>query len=378
MGQVTVTADQFFRIEADSPTLHFAMDFGNLSQLQGWAQSQLHTWTDATAAAVASASSLGMSVPPGSMFKLERERFARLSQLTAQPTDYPQSRDAIIALLQQICDAAEGGDLLIEGTAPATAVSALGQRDKEAFVIAATFGSSDAQSMDRIHTKNSSLGLSVRAFAKAAAARYSVAIDLPTPEELKLLNEARQQLVAELRELGDEAARLSKQAETVKSLETTYREDLKLRSAVQYWEQRAANAYDAAKFSALAFAALFTVYILFMVKVVAPLVSTVKSDSVLIDIALVTLPSLAFFWGMKLIARVYVQNVARNGDANERATMIQVYLALGVDASSPPSTDERLMLMRAICRPGPGDPVDESPQDAILEHLLKRGTGGGA
>jgi len=344
-----------------------------------WAVEQVQTWKDASESAFQAGGRAGLMMQAQQVFRRERELYLKLAEVTqAGFGEWSDARLAEVgAALQAIGDLAETGDVLIAGTPAAATVLALKESDQEAFAISSILGSSDELNNSyRLRIAAGGTGLSPRALVKAGAARYPMANLDPTPEDIAHARKLRDEWQSELTELRAQGRLVKAQAEAVKSIEKTYRDGLQLHASVKYWNDRARKAFVAARQSGLAFALLLAIYLMFAINIIAPLVANMQANSALVEIALVTLPSLAFFWGMKLVARIYVQSVARNGDANERATLIQAYLALGVDTTTPPSPEERLLLIRAICRPGPGDPVEEAPQDAILDQLLKRVSGG--
>ena len=79
----------------------------------------------------------------------------------------------------------------------------------------------------------------------------------------------------------------------------------------------------------------------------------------------------ALFWAARILVRNYMTERRLEGDAEERRTMTQTYLAL-VDQGAA-SEDERLIILNALFRPSPDQPTgDEAGSDVALPAILAK------
>jgi hypothetical protein len=90
----------------------------------------------------------------------------------------------------------------------------------------------------------------------------------------------------------------------------------------------------------------------------------------------VTVPTLLWVWLMRLVSRNHSHHMMRRADAEERVALISAYYALLADTKTAPTESERLLVMQALFRPGPGEPSDLAPQDTILDRLANWQKGG--
>ena len=91
------------------------------------------------------------------------------------------------------------------------------------------------------------------------------------------------------------------------------------------------------------------------------------------DALVITVPALGYFWVLRLVSRIFVSNLASMSDAAERSIMISTFLALLADKNEPVKTEERLLILQAIFRRGPGMPGDDAPPPNLLELLTRLG-----
>jgi hypothetical protein len=247
--------------------------------------------------------------------------------------------------------------------------------DPEAYVIAAIMSSPDALRNNRVRTMAGSNGLDIRAMGRASNVRFPPDIATIDPGAVEMRKE--RDLWREEREtLRIDADQLKVDAAVVRAIEQTYREGLKLKAPVEYWTSRARWQTSTAFFSFACFALLVLGYGYVAWRIFLPFIADLHSDSnlepklLVLDLAVVTLPSLAFFWILRLVARVFIQSISRAADARERATLVSTFLALCEDTKTIPSEMERLILIRSVSRPGPGDALEEVAQDTILDQML--------
>jgi len=80
----------------------------------------------------------------------------------------------------------------------------------------------------------------------------------------------------------------------------------------------------------------------------------------------------ALFWAARILVRNYMTERRLEGDAEERRTMTQTYLAL-VDQGAA-SEDERLIILNALFRPSPDQPTggDDAGGDVALPAILAK------
>jgi len=86
-----------------------------------------------------------------------------------------------------------------------------------------------------------------------------------------------------------------------------------------------------------------------------------------------TLPSVAYFWILKHISRIFVDNMSNANDAGQRSVMLQTYLALVAEPASKVSEQERLLALNALFRPSATAGSDDAPPSNLLEILTKAG-----
>lgn len=83
----------------------------------------------------------------------------------------------------------------------------------------------------------------------------------------------------------------------------------------------------------------------------------------------VMLPTLGVAWVLRHLSRVFVTSYRNSNDANERATMVEVYLALISDETSEVGPEDRFLMLQALFRPGPDSSADDAPPPNLLEVL---------
>ncbi len=165
------------------------------------------------------------------------------------------------------------------------------------------------------------------------------------------------------------------------ALITSYSEELKLRSVSSYWAQKAKTHRIGFWFWTALFFGVATGGTTTLVYYGTAFVLDVASTSEAIplsNLVVITIPALIFFWIMRMLSRFVVNNLRRADDANERRMMINTYLALLAKAETQVTEDERVLLLNAIFRPGPGDAKDDG-ETSLLTELLRsqRGSASG-
>jgi hypothetical protein len=165
-------------------------------------------------------------------------------------------------------------------------------------------------------------------------------------------------------------------AAEMKRIETTFREDMRLRAPASFWRKKRTVHLIVASISFAVFAGLIW-FGLGIAKTEGPTFWNAVFDKTagfaLGPALLISIPALAYFWLLKLIARIFATNLASMASAGERATLISTFLALLLEDGGAMKDDERLLVLQAIFRPGPGEVSDEGPPANLLDHWVKRG-----
>lgn len=155
------------------------------------------------------------------------------------------------------------------------------------------------------------------------------------------------------------------------ALQTAFREHMRLKAPVDYWNSKTKYHARTAAMSFIIFLILsVTAIILFFdnsKSLMNLLASGNSSGWPLGNLVVVTIPALLFFWILRFIARVFVTNIQRQQDAHERATMAQTYLSLIAEGDKAATDQERVLVLNALFRPGPGDSPDEAPSADLVE-----------
>ena len=160
------------------------------------------------------------------------------------------------------------------------------------------------------------------------------------------------------------------------NLENVFIEHMRLKAPAKFWQDKAVSHlfWAIGAFLAFAVSSGFTGYFFVGHNTEVMALVTPANDSGFPwgNIAIITLPALVFFWFLRFIARVFVTNLQRHQDARERATMVQTYLALVKEGENVAKPDERILILNALFRPGPGDAPDMAPPADLLDIIKKR------
>ncbi len=188
--------------------------------------------------------------------------------------------------------------------------------------------------------------------------------------------------LAKLTELtqGTELARGQASAE-LDAFKARYEEKARLHLPTEYWAQKGTRHFSVAILAFVVFvcAILGTGYL--ALEHFSPLWDHLKelqtnSAGALISVtglAVVTIPAVAFFWILKHISRVFVENLAQSNDAGQRRVMMQTYLALVGDPTAKVSDQERLLVLNALFRPSVSHGSDDAPPSNLLDILKQIG-----
>ena len=363
------------RLETTGSPNRLSVFFGSVKEIAQWASDEAKLWSELGMAAAQDASQLGFPVQ-GRFFDREVASFNIVFQKAQADENMTRGitqevKDQLQALGQQIDD----GSILASGTRTGAGVIDLKRTDHEAFLVAALLGSPKDLPNQRLRTMGGGNGLDIRALIKAGVVRFQ-----PDFEQFDTSAIALRQQVdawkAEFRELQNQGAALQEAMTKVDGLENTYLKKLQYDAPVSYWSARANTLLNVTIGTFLLFFGCIAGYsmvawYLFLPKIEALHAATdIDTKLVVLDVAVVTLPSLAFFWFLRLVARIFIQSLTRGADARERATLVQTFLAFCQEARTAPTETERLVLARSISRPGPGDAIEEVAPDTILDQLI--------
>ena len=139
-----------------------------------------------------------------------------------------------------------------------------------------------------------------------------------------------------------------------KTLSATFEEDLHLRAPATYWSRRSKVAFRAWLGSLVAFlvgaGTVAYVAVDFGPWFLQQLAS-VEQTGHFAALAFVSIPALTALWALRHVARLFVTNLERSGDAKLRETMATTFLALTKEGAMDVDRDERLMILQALFRP---------------------------
>ncbi|MDQ8698737.1 DUF6161 domain-containing protein [Hyphomicrobium sp. LHD-15] len=170
--------------------------------------------------------------------------------------------------------------------------------------------------------------------------------------------------------------------EQIHNTDKAFKEQMKLRSSVQYWNTQAKKHRDRANWqkaviilygSVIYFVGFYTVpAFLNFAKTTATALMGVSSVPLLILAGVGVFVVSVVLWVARILVRVYMEERHRGLDAGERAVMAETYSALTSEGLV--SEAERVLVLSTLFRPaGEGSPKEEGPetlQHAILAKLL--------
>jgi len=89
------------------------------------------------------------------------------------------------------------------------------------------------------------------------------------------------------------------------------------------------------------------------------------------ELVVFTIPTVAYFWIMRYLGRLFVTNYTEAADARRRATMTETFLALAADGRSGVADAERLIILQALFRSGADAQADDTAPQSLFDVLLK-------
>ncbi|MEO6340192.1 MAG: DUF6161 domain-containing protein, partial [Caulobacteraceae bacterium] len=191
---------------------------------------------------------------------------------------------------------------------------------------------------------------------------------------LKAGQQARQRLGNQLLAVSAEAI------QSIKNTEAVYTEHMALKGPVTYWRDKAGSHRknsNIARFVGLGFAAVIIIYaywdgfqrVLNLVE--EAVVKTKQWQAGYVVLTFAVLMVTIIFWIGRLISRTYVSEAHLAIDADERATMVQTYLALANENKI--SDAERTLVLAALFRPSSDGLVrDDTVPDLSLAGIVSK------
>lgn len=162
----------------------------------------------------------------------------------------------------------------------------------------------------------------------------------------------------------------------IAALKKAFESEIKLRSAVNYWEAKRIKHARAAK----NIIALSTYYGSLAVACVGVLIFLIftfsnsvekslldKNFKYIISAFLVTL----VFWGIRLAVKMWLSNIHLANDAEERVVLVQTYLALQKDNVMPDNDDKKVVINSLFRQAADGVVKDDGMPNPIIELLTK-------
>lgn len=197
---------------------------------------------------------------------------------------------------------------------------------------------------------------------------------------------AQSSLTDEIRQMGMdiarevEAGKKGLQAE-IENLRSALRSDLRLQAPVTYWNSRYRLNFWTMWISLGALLlfgiVLIGAFVLYGSTALDHLPKTTEGNLWIGEFVILTIPTVAYFWLMRYVGKVFINSQNNAADAANRATMTETFLALSADGASGVGAAERLLILQALFRPGPASEADEAAEAGILE-ILQRLTPTGA
>ena len=188
---------------------------------------------------------------------------------------------------------------------------------------------------------------------------------------VKVLNEAAAESTANSQASRDQ---INAHDDEMGLIRKNYNERMKLDAPAKYWKDKKDEHRNVAVLSFLFFAVMVAAGLIFVwidgAELVAMLPKSEAGTIGLGGLVLFTIPALAYFWFLRLISRIFVNNIHHMSDAGHRSTMVTTFLALIEDDQNPVSSDERLLVLQALFRPA-GDGGDDGAPGALFERLLR-------
>ncbi len=192
------------------------------------------------------------------------------------------------------------------------------------------------------------------------------------------LREQNKKLTAEVTELKSQHDSLvksnrdqtEKAKEQLKDIERTYDEKLALQSSVTYWKDKRANHQRVMWYmgAATLLCSILTGsgFIWWVHKYLEGPVTQIPLSKLGVTLAISSLG----IWLTRLLSKIFISNLHLRTDADERATMIQTYLAL-LREDKGPKDEERQLILQTLFRPSSTGFIKEDGPAGLYENISK-------
>lgn len=162
----------------------------------------------------------------------------------------------------------------------------------------------------------------------------------------------------------------------ISAIKKAFDSEIKLRSAVNYWEAKRIKHTRAAK-NIIASSIYCGTLAVFVVGVLIFLIFTFsnsvekilldKNFKYIISAFLITL----VFWGIRLAVKIWLSNIHLANDAEERVVLVQTYLALQKDNVMPDNDDKKVVINSLFRQAADGVVKDDGMPNPVIELLTK-------
>ena len=370
-------------IEKRLPPNAQPLRFGTFEQIIDWAQRQLEPWQKATGG-----KAINQLVKNPLLINALSEQIrtpSDIEQSAKQATiDKPTEITNIINKIETALDKyAAGKCLLAESREAKHALNLIG-KDKDLAASTLFFFQGQAFNLQKNQHIINDFDIFIRGLLETSIFRRGITADLQA--ERDGLNEAHKevkQALAESREqlrsieeshnvwdekLGTLASEHEKgyteQTEGVKKrlqeAETLFKEELRLRAPVEYWRKKK----TAHLFTSIVAGVLFVVAIVAMLVLLKDKFGSVlsildavaehsKNDKGITTASIFFLgvvPAFLVLWVLRLVSRVFLNNLALLADASERVAMTNTFLAL-MEEPDKVTEQDRILILQALFRP---------------------------
>lgn len=150
-------------------------------------------------------------------------------------------------------------------------------------------------------------------------------------------------------------------------LKKTYDEQLALQAPTQYWKDRENNSRTYAIVFGIAFLIVASACLGVFVNIGIPYlhnVATMRDVNVLVLALPVLIPGFIAIWLLRILGRLFAENLQLSIDAGERQTMVKTFLALMHDeqrGKALVTDNDRILILHSLFRPSAVSSADDAP-----------------
>jgi len=155
----------------------------------------------------------------------------------------------------------------------------------------------------------------------------------------------------------------------MEQMRKAFQADLALRAPATYWGDRVGPNYTVAAVAGIAFAGLAALLSFILVNEGPGVLNSLRGPDGSISLGaavILTIPALAVFWVMRLIARLIIDHLHQARDARLRELMTRTFLALMADKDAKLGTEGTLLVLQALFRPMEAS-VDDAPPSNLID-----------